>query len=114
MVGRPNAAGKRRQRNYSLDAGLADDFDTFCSTHDFVRDRTAERAMRLFLDASSEESTQKFIAHVSDDTAAALAAFRELFLVDRSRLVDHAVRDYIDRQMQLRPEKKREFDDLKA
>src|SRR5436853_6729794 len=97
-------AKPKKQRNYRIDEQFAEYFDTYCDDHDLMRDRTAERALRLFLDAAVKTNTQQFIVELSDDAAAALHAYRKVFIADRNDLLESALLEFIERQLEKYPE----------
>jgi hypothetical protein len=106
-------APPKDQRNYRIDKLLAEAFDDYCDSHDLIRDRTVERALRLFLDAISKKATKTFVVELSEDAAATLQAYKTLFLADRDQLVESALNQLVTRQLDAHPEKKAEFAQLK-
>ena len=104
----------KEQRNYRIDKRLADDFDEHCDQRDLIRDRTVERALRLFLDSASEQETQTFVVQLSDDAAAALHAYRKVFMADRKALIEAALLHFIDKKLDIEVEQRAAYERLKA
>jgi hypothetical protein len=104
----------KEQRNYRIEKRLADNFDEHCDQRDLIRDRTVERALRLFLDSVSEQETQTFLIQLSDDAAAALHAYRKVFMADRNALIEAALLQFIDRKLDLDVEQRAAFERLKS
>jgi len=104
----------KEQRNYRIDKRVAEEFDGHCDRHDLIRDRTVERALRLFLDTAAKNNTQTFVVELSDDAAASLYAYRRLFMADRNELMESALLQFIDRRLDLEVEQKETFERLKS
>jgi hypothetical protein len=105
---------RKEQRNYRIDKRLADDLDVHCENRDLIRDRTVERALRLFLDATSEQETQTFVVQLSDEAAATMDAYRKVFLADRNALIEAALLEFIDKKLGTEVDQRAAFERLRS
>jgi metal-responsive CopG/Arc/MetJ family transcriptional regulator len=110
---KPPAGVPKEQRNYRIAKQLAEDFDDHCDRNDLVRDRTVERALRLFLDTVTKNNCRRFVVELSDEVSAALGAYRQVFMADRAELVEAALSQFIERRLDVDVEKREEYERVK-